>query len=420
MRREGSLRGRIAAAYVWLALAVCGFFAMVAWFAVGEVERYLVERRLESLVEWQLRRSEAATDLPRGLEFHVGAAIPGSLVPLGPGFHEVVDESHNWYVLLGTRADGTRFAAIDEIGDWERIEREVMLGLAAGMVLLALLAAWLGRISSGLVIRPLTELAEAVAHDALREDTPALAHDDEIGVLARAFAARSAEQRHFLARERLFTGDVSHELRTPLTVILGAAEVLAVRLRANPELLAAAERIERTAKETSARVAALLLLSRAPDRIDAPRVALRPLLEQEAERCRPQLAGKPVTLEIDAPDEVWAFGRAELIGTAVGNLMRNACQYTEAGRVSVRLRPGSITVDDSGPGVPLAVREHLFERLVRDTDNPGQGAGLGLAIAARIVEHLGWEIELESLQGRAGSRFVLRFPSEAGAIFTPS
>ena len=51
MRLEKSLRGRIAAAYLWLALAVCAFFAMVVWFAVQEVEKHLVERRLESFAE---------------------------------------------------------------------------------------------------------------------------------------------------------------------------------------------------------------------------------------------------------------------------------------------------------------------------------------------------------------------------------
>lgn len=409
MRLENSLRGRITAAYVWLALAVCAFFAMVAWFAVAEVEKYLVERRLDAFAEWQLRRADAAADLPRGLGFYVGAAIPVDMARLGTGFHEVIDESRNWYVLLGKRADGTPYAVVDEIGDLERIEREVMLSMAGGIVLSALLAALLGRITAGRVIRPVTQLADAVQHDALHEGTPALMNADEIGVLARAFAARSAEQKEFLERERLFTGDVSHELRTPLTVILGAAEVLAVQLQARPNLLAPVERIERTAKDTAARVAALLLLSRAPDRLDTPRLALRPLLEQEAERCRPLLAGKPVTLAIDAPDEVWAFGRDELIGMVVGNLLRNACQYTDAGEIVVRLRTGSIAVEDTGPGMPPAVRGQLFERFVRGTDAEGQGAGLGLAIAKRIAEHLGWKIELDGREDR-GSRFVLRFP----------
>lgn len=409
MRREGSLRGRILAAYVWLALAVCAFFALVAWVAVEEVEKYLVERRLEAFVEWQLQRVGASADLPRGIAFYEGAAIPAMAAPLGAGFHEISDESHDWYVMIGRRADGTPFAAVQDIADLDLIEREVMLGMAGGILLSALLAALLGRFTAGRVIQPVTELADAVERNALSDDAPALAHDDEIGVLARAFAARSAEQQRYLTRERLFTGDVSHELRTPLAVILGAAEVLSARLRQQPELLAAVERIERTATDTAARVSALLLLSRAPDRIDAPRTALRPLLEQEVERSRPLLAGKPVTLALDAPEEVWAYGRAELIGMAVGNLLRNACQYTSAGKVVAVLRAGSITVEDTGPGIPPELRTQLFERLVRGPAGDGPGAGLGLAIVRRVVEHLDWQIEFE-VREDPGSRFVLRFP----------
>ncbi len=409
MRLETSLRGRIVAAYVGLSLAVCGFFALVAWFAVVEAEKVVVKRRLESLAEWQFRRTDATIDLPRGLTFFSGAAIPADLAARGTGFHEVKDGSRNGYVLLGKRNDGTPYAVVDGIGDLERIEREVFLSMASAVLLSALLAALLGRITAGRVIRPVTELADAVQRDTLRAGSPALMQRDEIGVLARAFAAHSAEQLGFLERERLFTGDVSHELRTPLTVILGAAEVLAVGLKARPDLLAPVERIQRTSTETAARVAALLLLSRAPDRIDAPRLALRPLLDQEVQHCRPLLACKPVTLRIDAPEEVWVLGRSELIGMVVGNVLRNACQYTDEGEIVVRLRAGSIVVDDTGPGIPQAVRGHVFERFVRGADTDSQGAGLGLAIATRIVEHLGWEIEFDDLDGR-GSRFVMRFP----------
>ena len=101
---------------------------------------------------------------------------------------------------------------------------------------------------------------------------------------------------------------------------------------------------------------------------------------------------------------------SELVGMAVGNLLRNACQYTDEGEIVVRLRAGLIVIEDTGPGMPPAVRGRLFERFVRGTDAEGQGAGLGLAIAKRIVEHLDWKIGLEERDGR-GSRFVLSFPN---------
>lgn len=413
MRREGSLRGRIVAAYALLAVAVCGFFAIVVFFAVQEVEKYLVQKRLASIAEWHIARQQqgVGTELPPGLAVFAGAAIPAAMRALPPGFHELAEGRRTVHVLVGAGGNGERFAAVDEISDFERIEREILRGLVAGILVSALLAALLGRMTASRVIKPVTALADAVTQDTLDERAPSIALNDEIGVLARAFAARSTELRRFLARERLFTGDVSHELRTPLTVILGAAEVLSVRLDDRPELLAIVKRIQRTAQDTTDRVGALLLLSRAPEALDAPRLALVPLVEREIERCRPLLASKPVQLVFEQREETWIFARAELVEMAIGNLLRNACQYTEQGKIEVRLKAGSLVIEDTGPGLPGSVRAQLFDRFVRGADDRESGAGLGLAIVKRIVEHLGWEVQLEDREV-GGSRFVLTFADQ--------
>jgi signal transduction histidine kinase len=273
-----------------------------------------------------------------------------------------------------------------------------------------LLAIGLGWAIAGRVIAPLAALADAVRHNRLEEGVPAVARNDEIGVLGRALVVRTAELERFLCRERLFTGDVSHELRTPLAVILGAAEVMAVRCGDHPGLRAPLERIQRTAQDTADRVGALLLLSRAPEAIGAPRIALRPLVEREIERCRPLLQGRAVKIAFEERDEVWAFAPPELAGMAIGNLLRNACQYTEHGRIVIRLEPGVLSIEDTGPGLPATVRAQLFERFVRGASDTADGMGLGLAIVKRITEHLGWSIELAS-PGGCGSCFLLRFPA---------
>ena len=410
MRREGSLRRRIVAAYALLAVAVCGLFAMVVYFTVREIETHLVERRLASIADWQLarRRQGVAPELPPGVGFYAGAAIPAAMLALPAGFQDLKEGARTLHVFSGT-SKGERFVAIDEIGEFKKIEREVLLALGLGILASALLAVLLGRLTAGRVIAPVTALAEAVEQDALDGRAPSLMLNDEIGVLARTFAARTAELRRFLVRERLFTGDVSHELRTPLTVILGAAEVLAARVGDRPELVAAVERIQRTALDTADRVGALLLLSRSPESLDAPRLALLPLVEKEMDRCRPLIAHKPVQLAIAERAETCVFARSELAGMAIGNLMRNACYYTNQGEITVRLRPESLVIEDTGPGLPSAVRSQLFERFVRGDGDQEGGAGLGLAIVKRISEHLGWDIRLEDRAG-GGSRFVLTFP----------
>lgn len=410
--REGSLRRRIVAAYALLAVAVCGLFALVVFFTVRELETHVVERRLASIAKWHLaRRSQGlAADLPPGVGVFVGAEIPRPLLALRAGFQDVQDGDRTLDVFSGTSM-GERFVAVDEIGEYKKSEHEVLLALGLGILASVLLAVLLGRLTAGRVIAPVIALAEAVKEDALDGPSPSLMLDDEIGVLARTFAARTAQLRQFLVRERLFTGDVSHELRTPLTIILGAAEVLATRVGGRPELVAAVERIQRTAQDTADRIGALLLLSRSPEAIDAPRLALLPLVEREIDRCRPLIAHKPIQLALTERADTWVYARPELAGMAIGNLLRNACYYTEQGEINVRLKPDVLVIEDSGPGLPAAVRLQLFERFIRGDDADERGAGLGLAIVKRICEHLGWDIRLEDRSG-GGSRFVLTFPTQ--------
>ena len=407
---NSSLRNRIVAAYALLATAVCLFFAVVVFFARQQIEKYVVHRRLETVAQWRLERADTpmAAEMTPEIAFYRGAAVPPALAALPAGFQEAADGGRTLDVLVGRTPGGERFVAVDMVSDFEQIERQVMVGLALCIAAAALLAAVLARVTAGRVISPVTGLAHAVRQGSLDSGQGLLAREDEIGQLARAFAERTDELQRVLTRERLFTGDVSHELRTPLAVILGAAEVLQARAGAQPELQAAIERIHRTAFNAAQRVSALLLLSRAPEVLDTPHVDLLPLAQRELERCEPLLAGRPVQLRLDAPGPCWAFVRPELAEMMLGNLLRNACLYTEQGEVLLRLRPGLVEVQDSGPGLPAAVRAQLFERHVRGAAHLGDGgAGLGLALVKRIVEHLGWDIRYEMPPG-GGSRFSIR------------
>jgi len=258
------------------------------------------------------------------------------------------------------------------------------------------------------VVAPLTALAEAF-EGGRTDELPSLDTPDEIGTLARAFAQRTQALESYLNRERSFTGDVSHELRTPLTVISGAAEVLASHAKKQPELRPLAERIARAAADASERVNALLLLARTAAQRDPVHTELAPIVRREADRCRGLLAAKPVVLNLRIEDSVHAVARPELASILIGNLLRNACQYTARGAITVTLVPGSFTVDDTGPGLPAAVRARLFDRVVHEVQPEG-GGGLGLSIVQRIAEHLHWTLQVEDRRG-GGTRVCVALPN---------
>jgi signal transduction histidine kinase len=137
------------------------------------------------------------------------------------------------------------------------------------------------------------------------------------------------------------------------------------------------------------------------------------IAQVEAERCRSLLDGKPVKLVVSLEAaRVLVPARPELVATAIGNLIRNACAFTEKGEVRVRVEPGAVIVEDTGPGVPREIAARIFERREPGPVGSVQGSGLGLAIVRRVAEHLGWAVEL--LSGpEGGSRFVLHLPVAA-------
>lgn len=411
MKPRLSLKKRIALSYILLTITVAGAFSLVTFVSVEVIKHQVIDARLARMADqlvsaWQTGQ---IPDAPPDVTFLIDVDIPVELRQLPPGLHEQAFKGQKVHALLFDH-EGSRYAVVQNIDEFEHTEWIILMSLGAGFVVSVLLATVLGVVSARRVLSPVSALAEAVARNAAPSALPSRSAQDEIGVLSRAFAKRTGDLQRFLLREQLFTGDVSHELRTPLTVILGAADVLEAQLEGHPVQLAAVERIQRVASEAAERVGALLLLSRDPESLDAPRTELNAIVESEMERCRPLLAGKSVRCERDWSEPVAANVRPELADIVIGNLLRNACRHTESGLVRVELTPGRLVVEDTGPGIPERVLDRLFDRFVHEGEALSHdGAGLGLSIVKRVTDHVGWDVQLETPDA-GGARFVLTFP----------
>jgi signal transduction histidine kinase len=410
MKPEHSLKRRIARAFLLLAIVLASFFCLVSYTAVEVIESQIIDERLGKIadvfIEHHLRQQNYQP--PPDVTVFANDAIPAPLRDKKPGIHEVLLDRREAQALIRTK-NGNDYAVIQEMTEFEQLEFIAFSSLAAGFVSSLLLAVILGAATARRIVAPVTALANAVGANTHASMLPSIQATDEIGVLARAFAHRTEELQRFLLREQMFSGDVSHELRTPLTIMLGAAELLKMRLTGDAGLLEIAERIRRVAYETGEKVSALLLLSRAPEHLGASLIIVNPLMHTELERYRYLLDGKPVACHFEESGEVWVEARPELVGIAIGNLLRNAFQHTAQGDVRVKLGPGQISIEDSGPGIELSVRERLFERFVHGRKDSNEGTGLGLSIVKRVVEHLGWEVWLEQREPQ-GSRFIISFP----------
>ncbi len=206
-------------------------------------------------------------------------------------------------------------------------------------------------------------------------------------------------------RQLEFTADASHELRTPLSVIRAEADVALSSPREPAEYRDALTRIQGESRRLRQLVDDMLWLarfdSRPPPPGDEP-VDLVTLAQACADRFR--AVGPAITAETGA-EPALISAPPEWIDRLAGVLMDNACRYAGADgqvRIGVRTQGSrvSLTVEDSGPGIPEAERPRLFDRFHRATEH-GPGAGLGLAIGDSIVRSTGgkWQLGDSSLGG---------------------
>jgi two-component system, OmpR family, sensor kinase len=310
------------------------------------------------------------------------------------------------------------------------IER-LWLFVAAGVLGGTVLASLAGAAIAARAMRPISTLTATASKIAATGDPsshmPVPRGDDEVGELAatleqmlRSLDAARSEREAALRKQREFVADASHELRTPLTSILANLELLQISLQGagHEDDRAMVDSALRSSGRMRRLVADLLLLARA----DAGRIGARTgcdLAEAAgaaAAEVAPTIGERELRVDNDRPLPV--DGNPDELHRLVVNLLDNAVRHTLPGtKIELRLRTeGShaiIEVADDGPGVPVDLREQVFDRFVRG-DGPadtavGGGSGLGLAIVKAVATSHGGSAEVgESESG--GALFRVRLP----------
>ena len=230
-------------------------------------------------------------------------------------------------------------------------------------------------------------------------------------------------QLHRLERVRRdFVSNISHELRTPLASLQAVTETLRDGALDDP---AAAprflDRIETEVDALAQMVRELLELSR----IESGQVPFRfqpvPVSDTvltPVERLQPLAARSDISLIVDLPPRLpRVYADAERIHQVVTNLVHNALKFSSAGgsvTISAESQPGrrqvTISVNDTGIGVPTEDTERIFERFFKtDRARASLGTGLGLAIAKHIVQAHSGRIWVDSIENQ-GSTFSFTLP----------
>jgi signal transduction histidine kinase len=267
----------------------------------------------------------------------------------------------------------------------------IILALVAGGVTLA--GAALGWYTGRRALRPLASVAEAARGIAAGDLTARLdpQAEPELARLAASFNNMVDQLQQRIERDRRFAADVSHELRSPLQTLAAAAAVLERRQESlDTRSSDAARLVVEEVDRFQHLVTDLLEITRAESKLDLSDVDILALARDQCERRG--ISSMIVTVVDPGGDATWRAD-ARRVEQILGNLLENA-QRHGGGAVAVRLgQEGArnvIEVDDDGPGVLPESRELIFRPFVRgataerrgDTD----GAGLGLAIVARLAE----------------------------------
>lgn len=249
---------------------------------------------------------------------------------------------------------------------------------------------------------------------------------DEVGELALAFNAMTAELAEVDRVRRDLVANVSHELRTPLTALRAVLENLVDGVQdPDPEtfrtMLTQTERLGRL-------VAQLLDLSRLESRVaivDAREFVIGDLLAQAVREASLHSPAVSVLCECEANLKAW--GDPDLLHQVLMNLVTNAIRHSPIqGQVLLSARRTeagiSFSVADAGPGIAPAELDRVFERFYRaDTARTSQtgGTGLGLAIARSIVDLHHGQIRAENMAPGCRVTFEIPLPASlAGGSMT--
>ena len=322
----------------------------------------------------------------------------------------------------------------ETLGKRARLTNEIIKGVILPQFVILPLAVLLVWLALARGIQPLNQLEQRIRARSPDDLSPLDDHAVplEVAPLVSSVNDLLTRLNESLATQKRFLADAAHQLKTPLAGLRMQADLAQREGTSTEELKRSLQQIGRSSIRATHTVNQLLALARAEG--SGVGIARQPcdLAELAIEVVRdsvPRALEKHIDLGYDGalPESpgVWLDGNPTLLKELVRNLVDNAINYTP----STPAKPGVVTarvladtfghvlmlqVEDSGPGVPEAERELVFQPFYRALGSEADGSGLGLPIVMEIAAKHGAEVLLEDAhpgQQPPGARFSVRFPA---------
>lgn len=338
------------------------------------------------------------------------------------------DEEHLMSVAVPVK-NGDQVAGavylIESVADIDRTVGHIKINLYLFSALISVLVGILSLGMSFVVTSPVDEViavAKEISKGNFEKRIPVKGHN-ELAQMAQTLNFMCSELESLEENRKKFVSDVSHELKTPLATIKLISDSIVSTPDPDPAMIQEflgdlSEEVDRLTRI----VERLLTLTKLDAKKEEP--VLTPvdfvvMLNAISRKLTPNAEARGIVLYTD-----FSVGTLEpimldydKIWEAVYNITDNAIKYSpEGGFVKMSLEKGDgeviVRVEDNGPGIPEAEKEHIFERFYRLDDSRARdtgGTGLGLAIAKEAVTMHGGKIEVSS-EGEVGSIFSIHLP----------
>jgi len=213
-----------------------------------------------------------------------------------------------------------------------------------------------------------------------------------------------------------FIANVSHEIKTPLAVIRGYASALQRGNLSEAEQREYAQTIASASESLSLLISNILKLNKLENQEIVPNAAPYDLTRQlsDCALCHEeQWEKKNIEFDAQLEERVMILADESMLEIVFNNLIANAIKFTEpGGRIVLRQEKEGgdvvVTVSDTGCGMSEETVKHIFDKFYQgDTSHSGDGNGLGLSLAKRVLDISGGTISVRSAPGE-GSEFIVR------------
>jgi len=336
-------------------------------------------------------------------------------LPARPGFYEYSDLGGR-LVLYITQQQQQPLYLVYYRGQVDALV--LYYGLFPLLVVLTILylTLWLAYRFSQRTISPITRFAKFIDEIDLGQEgfsqaliEPAFQSNDEIRILSDAISDLGERLNDFIARERNFTRNASHEFRSPLTVINIAVDMMLIENGLSQKSQQSLLKIKRAVYDMESLTEVFLMLAR-EDAGSMTQVAVdvNQIVKGQIERTTFLRENKNIEIKFSENAGLRVQAPETVIAVLLGNLIRNAILYTEEGDIVIEIDAQQVTITDSGPGIPAASIDNIFEAFHRGENENASGYGIGLTIVKRLCDRFGWLIEVSS-QTSQGTSFRLRF-----------